>query len=306
MPLPKNIILVLGAGVSRPYGFPLGADLVQQIIGVNAKNFVAQTRPDKFSESLVKKFQEDLRNSGRRSIDRFLQQQPEHADLGKTLIAYSLTNNEDPDEVYAGETRGGIYSYFYNNILDPNSPKELNSNRFVVITYNYDRSLEFFLWNALRHGFSLSNDEAAQHLKSLPIYHVHGSFGDITGDHAREYARNFDDVNKAPERLRIVSEDIEQSSVIHECRKEISLSRDIIFLGFAYDRANVQRLLIPEIMAEREENGDGEASNIYGTTKGLVPAEVSHNVVPLFAQLAPNLSDADCLAYLRDLTGLWA
>ena len=200
MPLPKNITLVLGAGVSNPYGFPLGPELVDEIIKVNPKRFTNDTRPDKYTISFVKKFQEDLQNSGWRSIDRFLQHQPDRADLGKTLIAYTLMKWEDPRSVRGEGTGGGIYSYIYNDILAPTSPENLNDKRFVVVTYNYDRSLEFFLWNALRHGFSLTDSEAAQHMKGLPIYHVHGSFGEITGPDSREYASSYDAVNKAAER----------------------------------------------------------------------------------------------------------
>jgi hypothetical protein len=70
----KNTVLVLGAGASYPYGFPLGKQLKQKILSL-------QERPDDYSavhelgylERDISEFQRRFRGSQLDSIDLFLE-----------------------------------------------------------------------------------------------------------------------------------------------------------------------------------------------------------------------------------------
>jgi hypothetical protein len=46
-----------------------------------------------------------------------------------------------------------------------------------LVTFNYDRSLPFFLFTSLKSRFNLSDEEAARRLAVIPIVHVYGHVG---------------------------------------------------------------------------------------------------------------------------------
>jgi hypothetical protein len=69
----NNVVLVLGAGASAPYGFPLGEQLVERIKTLkdpDIQGFLKRA-PDSTTDHVIQ-FQTDLKTSGWRSIDRSL------------------------------------------------------------------------------------------------------------------------------------------------------------------------------------------------------------------------------------------
>jgi hypothetical protein len=53
----------------------------------------------------------------------------------------------------------------------------LTRNLPVDDGFNYDRSLEHFLFTALKYSSGKSDDECAGKLKTIPIIHLHGDLG---------------------------------------------------------------------------------------------------------------------------------
>ncbi|MGH7216991.1 MAG: hypothetical protein ACREIG_07135, partial [Nitrospiraceae bacterium] len=49
-----------------------------------------------------------------------------------------------------------------------------HENKLSLITFNYDRSLEFYLHRAIKRLWDLDDNEAAEVLKAVPIIHIHG------------------------------------------------------------------------------------------------------------------------------------
>jgi hypothetical protein len=88
----------------------------------------------------LKDFAAKLRDSGRDSVDAFLEHNPNFLDVGKPSIAATLIPHEDPDAIQDGD--------WYRNLFNAmNAPfAEFENNKLAVITYNYDRSLEFYPW----------------------------------------------------------------------------------------------------------------------------------------------------------------
>lgn len=99
----KNIVLILGAGASKDYGFPLGIDLLNRI-KLNTKADLYFSNPNSedkpndgfvklcnsgFDSELVKRFHGKL-NSPIDSIDLFLELNPKLLELGKCAISQVL------------------------------------------------------------------------------------------------------------------------------------------------------------------------------------------------------------------------
>jgi hypothetical protein len=94
-------IFVLGAGASKPYGFPLGRKLLFEACDClakptgNARNFImkhcAKTDMD------INVFVNELRRSHISSVDAFLENRPEYLEIGKPAIAVALIPHETFD-----------------------------------------------------------------------------------------------------------------------------------------------------------------------------------------------------------------
>src|SRR5262245_39512249 len=109
-----DVTLVLGAGASRPYGFPSGSELVEQALLLKP-----ELRPIEDTARIgnlgitIKEFR-DFRDALRRSlvtsIDVFLETRPDHMPVGKRVIAGLLLPHENPDSIRVN-VEGGWYDY---------------------------------------------------------------------------------------------------------------------------------------------------------------------------------------------------
>jgi hypothetical protein len=93
-------VLILGAGASAPFGYPVGSDLTEQIKLYSTPGQWLQIllREAGFFDEQISKFRDALRKSQRPSIDAFLETYEEDfMEIGKTAIAAVLMDHEKPD-----------------------------------------------------------------------------------------------------------------------------------------------------------------------------------------------------------------
>src|SRR5215472_7632129 len=173
-------VLVLGAGASADYGFPLGYTLVVQICaGLSSvdSNLYKQLLSCGFTTDEIEGFRKAFELSGQLSIDTFLEHRPEFLDIGKATIACCLIPSEDETNFYRRSGRYRWYEYLFSRMTA--TKEEFSRNQLSVLTFNYDRSLEHFLYLALTNSFGLQVGEVAQLLKSIPIVHLYGKLGEL-------------------------------------------------------------------------------------------------------------------------------
>lgn len=231
-------VLVLGAGASRHVGYPLGSELVRDIWSqrVHPEN---ETLPNGWSKDDVLEFATNLRRSGYYSIDAYLEAESRHVPLGKYLIARRLKRAENLDVLFEN---AGWYQYLLNVLVGRGDARpEFRPENLSVITFNYDRSLEAYLYHALLARCKVSADQARDMLARIPIAHVHGILGSFPDF---EYRATSD-----PNELLAVSNGIQ---IIHECEDEspafqaarglLQAAERIYFLGFGFHTDNVRRL----------------------------------------------------------------
>jgi len=287
-------VLILGAGASYPYGYPLGEQLVDQILQSLSKKQSKMSqllRSYAFDQNAINKFRESLFYSGKVSIDAFLEHRPEFIEIGKLAIAYALMRYEDPANLFKS---GNWYRYFYN--LLNTSRDEFTEQKISIITFNYDRSLEFYFYNALFHSYGLNEDECVKMLNEIPIVHVYGQLGKLPwqGENGIEYRQDHTpgEVKTASEGIRIIHEqfDIHKDPEFSRAHEILRGARRIFFIGFGYHKENIDRLLIPP------------HKELRGTIYDLELAEIN-KVKRLFDpethKFKPSSIDTDALLFFR-------
>ena len=262
-------VLILGAGASAECEFPVGRNFRNRICNLQTnKDYHAETR-DLGRRDLATDFLDRFRHSEIGSVDRFLEEYDEYLDVGKYAIAHVLTDIERDENVFkASGTTPSWYEILISSLdLDSNNYKH---NALTILTFNYDRSLEYFFWKVFEARYRPDTRKVRRLWEQKPrIIHLHGILGafDPIDNTGRAYFPAVSHDGPSDE-LRIAAEGIK---IIHEVEAdteefdaaELALrnAQRIIFLGFGFDKRNVQRLRVFE---QKLEDVD-----IFGTGQGL-------------------------------------
>ena len=271
----SNTVLILGAGASFDYGFPLGRPLLLEIgseLSSNSINpFQTQLNRCGFSIEQLKEFGKELLNSMQPSVDAFLEKRMENkefVEIGKLSIAAKLMPLEVPDNLRRGSNNRDMKWYEYLFGLLGARKEEFDKNKLAIITFNYDRSLEYFLLAALSNTYALDVSQAVEFLRSIPIVHIYGQLGelDLIDSTGRPYTPDFDsaDLKKCASEISIIHEYSEITPSIVVAHQLMSDADTLCFLGFGYHDLNVQRLEIDQSF-----NGN----RFWGTAYGLKDGE---------------------------------
>lgn len=197
------------------------------------------------------------------------------------------------------------YSYLFHKLTDwinnKNDYINFGENLVQFITFNYDRSLEHFLYESLVNSFNqILPEKIKEQLIKLRIIHV---FGQVAGlewqglpskiGYREDVNLNLIDIKGLFKSIRIIYE--EENPELEEAHKLISEAQQIFFLGFGYAKENLKLLKIPEILNPKQ--------NIYGTVLGSTPKEIQ-DIRSIFSEIvrhqrSDNFQDKDCLEYLR-------
>jgi len=299
-------VFVLGAGASEPYGYPTGAELRTEVLrGLGGQ--IEKYAP--LCEWLDK---EGLREARLRcaealvkctpkSVDAFLETRREFELVGKLAMAYVVMCREDEGNLFSEEEIPGDWlRYLLSYMSGPFD--SFGDNAVSFITFNYDRVLEHVLFNTVKHRYGKPDVECATVLRKIPIVHVHGSLGPLPWQESdgRPYhpPRQTQEVGAAADRIKIVCESAEEDLEFNEARTLIREAQRIYFLGFGYNRNNVERLHLGECK---------EGAWIYGTANGSSDREQEDVCALLNTQIDPAkdprpvvfVHDCDCYQFLR-------
>lgn len=157
----KPTVLVLGAGASAPFGFPTGAALGKKVLSglLNKESndykslraiceITTGEVSEQFFEKSIDEFAAALRDSGKSSVDAFLEHRPEYIVLGKAAIAQALIPSEERASLLPARDWYGHLASALNTDFDT-----YQDNALSVVTFNYDRSLEHFLFTTLQNSY---------------------------------------------------------------------------------------------------------------------------------------------------------
>jgi len=121
-------------------------------------------------------FGKQLQLSPLYSVDRFLENRPDLMEAGKFCMANAIIKHES-------DTRNKFWQigfdhwlrYLFDKMCD--KFEIFSKNKVSFITFNYDRTVEHFLHESLKHTFNRSDRECAEVVKKFDIIHVHGKVG---------------------------------------------------------------------------------------------------------------------------------
>ena len=263
-------VLVLGAGASVHVGYPLGRDLVNVLCGQRSSP-AHDDLPMNWKPEDVDRFLTRLSRAGHSSIDAFLETVPDQSDLGRYLMAREMKRHENIDRLFPPHD-SGWYQYLFNCLLENNSAAGFTSSHLSIITFNYDRSLEAYLHEALIARFEMPPEEASSIRSQIPIVHVHGSLGQYP-DIPYVSQCETDELLEISSKIQIIHEVPDPQEGF--CNPEFEQANELLngaeriyFLGFGFHPDNIRRFRFfsPEKTAGLE---------IIATTRGMGSVEQS-------------------------------
>lgn len=252
-----------------PFGFPSGYELKTQIIHelnpANDRIALSNLLSGGFDAREIEMFRTALHKSGKRSVDAFLEHRPDFIKVGKAATACLLMPCENEERLFA-EGQPSWYEYLFGKLIAPF--EEFERNSVSVLTFNYDRSLEQYLFTALRNSYGQTESECAKKLRSLPIIHLYGQLGELPAlrQEGIEYGApvNAENLRSAAGAIQIIHEDVKDKPQFQRAYKLLQDADRICFLGFGYDQTNLTRL---------SGYGPRRQQLVYGCAKGLTARE---------------------------------
>ena len=289
-------VLVLGAGASLSYGMPLGKGLVEKICELLPSNDV-QRMGDVSIElhnflASDKEFFSSWRSISNRDTTYALIEFRQRL-IGKLSIAYVIARAESTsqmDALHTDSSQDNWYRYLWQDCLISNckSLDDLKQKRIRVISFNYDRSLEYFLSKRIaatyltEYGNLLNSantetwaKQAFEDIGSIfQITHPYGTLGSVakipyggknnTRDYGIEMASN----------IKVIGEDRTNSDGFEKAKKWLSEAKKVVFLGFSYDETNMERLGLSSGLPRRiQTNQSINSRQVFPLTYGLERAE---------------------------------
>ena len=250
-------VLLLGAGASAPYGFPTGSELKRMICNnfesVWEKFVFDRTKPpfdDLYLEEqkkIAKQFVNDFKNFDHDSIDLFLDIFRVYSDIGKKAIYLTILESELKNKM-SGKVQDWYTQLFRLMIGTPNNYFKLSDNNLAIITFNYDRSLEYYFYNIfMDFTKSIEPKEKIEELKKINIFHVYGKLSDLPWENEKngfDYGGNLwmDQLDERKDNIKTIYERKENKKAFDLIVDSINLADKIYYLGFGFAKENVEIL----------------------------------------------------------------
>jgi hypothetical protein len=289
----KPTVLILGAGASINYGFPSGLQLKAEICKeIKLRNEIFDDLVLSTDEDHVEDFYNNVLLSSEFSIDAFLEHNQKYFEIGRRAITNVLIRKEKHVE---------LFEKWIDKWLDPenkdkhwyqllfsklNAPfDDFSKNDLKIITFNYDRSLEYFLWESMKAKYSEQDEESIlEKLLGIPILHVYGKLGSLPVYDSDSSCVPYDlfrsvqateerwwrkYIFEASQKIFTVHQAKEMSDVIAKAQTFLKHANRIYFLGFGYDKINMERLFIENDKNLLKEGG--LSTKCWGTAMGISP-----------------------------------
>ncbi|MDD5081437.1 MAG: hypothetical protein PHC58_05560 [Candidatus Omnitrophica bacterium] len=303
--------IILGAGASMDFGFPTGLQLCEAIHSCwnspsmkyisflltsfarsgNKFNHIVDPKTEVAND--IKRLSKRFYYSGAGSIDEFLSRdlKPFQVSFGKMTILNLILEKERESITTISEKKIFRWGENWLRILFGKefrfkSEKELmgklDSNPVRFITFNYDRTLEHFIFNALMNYYNLTREQAFQLYQKIEIFHVYGKLAPLeweskNNEVSLKYGEDVSDILQGisdllyscVSNIKVIDEDREEeANIINKCQHFIIDSDRVYLLGFGFLESNYSLLGIEEYKASCLGKRLPKGKFIY-TTHGL-------------------------------------
>jgi hypothetical protein len=219
----QPIAFIVGAGASCEYGLPVGATLLTKIMSTV---LLDRVHPDNlgfmnvFAERLdfytkAGKELAEFIKSGVPSIDDALtwfSSRAEVVELGKAAIALEILKAEKSsvlcdnfsDIVNSPKAINTWIPHFLSMVMTghKNEDAEKAFKNVSIINFNYDRTIEHFLYGALQHNFGLKERRAKDIVNGIKMFRPYGKVGPLRWQSEPELGLGFGEIT---DRRRLIS-----------------------------------------------------------------------------------------------------
>jgi hypothetical protein len=300
-------VFVLGAGTSRDFGFPSGIELMKEIHSswkhpdeTAISNYVDimeklkkefRSDPNRVAEEKIKKLSYRFYLSGADSIDDFLSQCKDEVDLqfGRLTILKVILEKEQKTKEFGDGTlfkweENWLRILFGEEFRFDNIEqlkKELESEQFYFVIFNYDRCVEHFLYTAIQNYYGLEGQATKDIINKMRFYHVYGQLAPLEwqpeGNPIRFGDDVFDDLYRFVPNIKIVNEDRGDAQNIRDkIGAQIRDANKVYILGFGFQDSNWKLLGIDEYKKHRANGLPWPLDKFYYTNFGLSKRRREH------------------------------
>lgn len=315
-------VFVLGAGASCCYGFPCGIELMSRVhellLREETNGFLSRYHGVEVPLTL----KDDLHKVS--SIDDLIARRPEYERIGKLLIAGVISEHEkeaafnfkhkEGRSTYNNTWYNILWKQMYDGVLRLENLVESNAVSFI--TFNYDRSVEQFLFLAAKALYKGSDEATGSEIAQIPIIHVYGRLGALPWQNSSQaltipythltltesqHAQQF---KTCIANLRTYSEF--HSGISQEIHGYLREAKNLYFLGFGYHPQNIK--LLETDMATV--SGRERRMHIAGTAWKMGLAQKAAATQRLKKVLSDQVSSEDfhdktCEEFLVDVASIW-
>lgn len=323
----KQTVFILGAGASTPYGYPTGAGL-KKMICYESRELLDQLIPiadghgsgwEKDKKDTIKKhtvkFIERFSQVPSDFIDRFLETNakvPDIPETGRILIALSILYSEKKSKFLNDEAGKDIALDWYKDLFLLMDEKlrgfdaylEFKKNKVNFITFNYDRSLEHFLYNSLLQTYGSINLREHRPLDLIPFkfIHVYGKIDNFPWEDpsGSEYGTKYGvrDILRVADNIKLIHE--RDNKFLNEIKELVREAENIFFLGFGYDEDNMRALGWPKNFNANKDIF-GTAFNLSQSRIGEIRAMIQRGFKnPTLTHVHPIIKPLDCRRLLDE------
>lgn len=286
----EKTVLIIGAGASKPYGYPTGIELIK-LIGDNCLDVIEnlkyyQEGPTKKILSLYAYDLQDIIKNNSNPDDqidwiltRFEKVKPYLYDIGRMLIINFILTAENKNfdaesDNLICQPRENWYQELFSLMtkpidFDPN-PDLFKQNKVKFLTFNYDRSLDYFLKTKIERFYKNIgyNPNTGLIYSDFKPIHIYGVISDLLNDNSFGFYENkvkYLDAHKSD--IELIRSNT-GSRIKNEIKSYISKANKIYFLGFGYDNRNLHQLGFPGIINEKHK--------IYGTAHNKSDTQIKN------------------------------
>lgn len=272
----KSTVFIVGAGASKELKLPLGSELLGLISDATTFRFGhingMESGDEVIAECLTRTFRPDAKKYFEsaprlrsviplfRSIDEalhYLSHDAQAISLGKIAIARLITAAERNSTLFQRadrpwHARGSWLPEFLSLVLSSHS-KTTAATAFdsvSIISFNYDRVIEEFLFHALQANALMERPEAVSLIRKLKIIRPYGRLGPLPWDDATDpfpfggVGERQDDYSAVAKNIRTFTEQTGLDGVRKEIDDMLYRAKVIVFLGFGFHGQNLELLRV--------------------------------------------------------------
>jgi hypothetical protein len=256
----EETVFITGAGASKPYEFPTGKELRKQLcfdLPERIKPYISKDNRANSQDSVVinsklLEFSSVFFKSSNQSIDLFLAKNTRFSQIGKIGVAACILDAEKKSKFreQMDNEDEDWYSYLFQRMSEdltkPEDYEHFRDNKVSFITFNYDRSLEYFMEESLLNSFTnitYSNLDYKSFIP-FPFLHVYGCVANLPSKNGNvlEYRKTIDyrKLDKLKDNIRLIYD--RAGNEIETIKSTISNAKRIFFLGFGFAKENLEVL----------------------------------------------------------------